>query len=70
MNPFLPPLTSYGSLFKPFRQQKLYTTKISNEQMFKSVQVCLNYFVMKYNIAQIDPLKLYCKAQVKVKVTP
>jgi hypothetical protein len=32
------------------------------------VQVYLNYFVMKYNIVQIDQLKLHCKAEVKVKV--
>jgi len=68
VNESSPPLTSCSSVFKPFRQQKLYATKISNEQMFNSVQVCLNFFVMKYNIVPIDQLKMYCKVEVKVKV--
>jgi len=36
--------------------------------MFNSVQVRLNNFMMKNNTVQIDQLKLYCKAEVKVKV--
>ena len=36
--------------------------------MFNSVQVYLNYFMMKYNVVQIDQLKLYCKVGGKVKV--
>jgi hypothetical protein len=70
MTPLLPSLTSYSSLFKPMQQEKLYTTKISTEQMFNSVQVCLNYFMMKYNIVQIDQLKLYCKGKGKGKGHP